>query len=98
MKPPDMFGVSTAYVPVGPASSDCGNWYRCRGSLDWQDWNLLISIQNKKRPRVAFRLPGYEDLPNDLEISPAAVVHPDTVAIIAPAAALAAGSVAALFQ
>jgi hypothetical protein len=58
----------------------------------------LFRFKTKSDPKVAFRLPGYEDLPNDLEISPAAVVHPDTAAIIAPAAALPAGSVAALFQ
>ena len=38
------------------------------------------------------------DLPNDLEVSPAAVIHPNTAPIIAPAVTLTARGVATLFQ
>jgi hypothetical protein len=37
-------------------------------------------------------------LPNYLEIGPAAVIHPNTAAVVAPAVALPAGRVAALLQ
>lgn len=43
-------------------------------------------------------LPVYEVLPDYLEISPATVIHPDAAAVVAPAVALAAGRVAALFH
>ena len=51
-----------------------------------------IVTLTEKSPPLVFRLA------DDLKIGAAAVIHPDSAAVVAPAIALAAGGVAALLE
>jgi hypothetical protein len=58
--------------------------------------STYFGAKQKATRRSPFFL--FEDLRYDLEIGPAAMIHPDTTAVVAPTAALPTRSVAALLQ